>query len=78
MSEELKIECSLCGLEGGSVPHCGTCSGKAQNQTLAYTLSDHRSGRAPKEDDRYGNDGGLNPKSPDLPGAAYNHPYGRQ
>lgn len=77
MEESAKVECSLCGREGGSVPSCGTCSGKAQNQSLAYTLSDHRAGRAPVED-RYNTEGGLNPKTPNLPGGAVGHPSGRQ
>lgn len=74
---EVEIECGICGREGGSSLDCGTCFGRAENKPLAFTLSDHRSGRAPKED-RYGDRGGLNPKTPDLPGGAIGHPGGRQ
>lgn len=69
-----EVECSLCGREGGSFVGCGTCHGRAKDQPAAFTLSDHRARRAPRED-RYGGDGGLNPRSPNLPGSAQS-PYG--
>lgn len=71
------IECNICGREGGSTLDCGTCFGRATNQARAYTLSDHRASRVPKED-RYGSDGGLNVRTPNLPGGAIGHPGGRQ
>ena len=77
MSEPVEIECSICGRDGGAYPDCGMCSGRAQNQEKNFTLSEHRSGRGPVED-RYGNDGGLNIRTPNLPGGAVNHPGGRQ
>lgn len=77
MSGLAEVECSMCGREGGSFVGCGTCHGRAKDQPAAYTLSDHRARRAPEED-RYGDDGGLNPKSPNLPGAVTNHPGSRQ
>lgn len=78
MSEQNTEECSLCGRDGGSFQSCGICHGGAPNQSKSYTLADHRAGRAPSED-RYGDDGGLNPKtSPLVVGGAINHPNHRQ
>lgn len=79
MSEQ-EYECGLCGmnLESPQAPEaCGVCHGGADITLRAYTLTDHRTGQAPKED-RYGNDGGLNPKSsPLVVGGAVFHPGNR-
>jgi hypothetical protein len=64
-----EIECSVCGREGQPPKECKICHGNAQTQSLAYTLSDHRANRAPKED-RYGDTGTLGPKIVTLPGSA--------
>lgn len=78
---EPQFECSLCGrnLSEPQTPEgCETCHGHAEVQARAYTLSDHRSGRAPQED-RYGSDGNLNPQSSNLVvGGAVHHPGNRQ
>jgi hypothetical protein len=79
MSEQL-LECSLCGRDVDQRPPegCDICHGNAETVARAYTLSDVHAGRAPKED-RYGDDGGLNPKtSPLVVGGSVNHPYHRQ
>lgn len=81
MSAELQYECSLCGrdLETAEAPAgCEVCQGNAEVQSRAYTLSDVRSGKAPKED-RYGEGGGLAPSSsPLVVGGAIAHPGNRQ
>lgn len=81
MSEDIKYECSLCGLdlaEPQPPKGCEVCHGSAQVQSRAYTLSAVRSGQAPKED-RYGDTGGLAPKdSPLVVGGAISHPGNRQ
>lgn len=72
--DDTKVECSLCGRNGEPPASCDICHGGAQTRERAYTLSEVHSGTAPKED-RYGNDGGLNPKtSPLVVGGAVNHP----
>jgi hypothetical protein len=80
MSEEVEYECSLCGIdlaEPRAPKGCEICHGGAQVQARAYTLSAHRSGRAPQED-RYGHDGNLNPSgSPLVVGGAVGHPGNR-
>lgn len=80
MSEVLEYECSLCGrdLSEPKTPRgCDICHGGASVEERAYTLSAHRSGRAPQED-RYGNDGGLAPKGSNLVvGGAVAHPGNR-
>lgn len=72
MSDLPEFECSLCGrdLPDGIVPSgCDICRGGAQVQSRAHTLSDSRSGRAPKVD-RYTD---LAPKeSPLVVGGAVN------
>lgn len=74
MSELAKVECSLCGRDGEPPEDCEICHGGAKVQSRAHTLSDSRAGRVPNED-RYGADGGLNPKSsPLVVGGAINHP----
>jgi hypothetical protein len=76
--EEPQVECSICGRNGQPPQLCDLCHGNAPVQSREYTLSDHRAGRAP-EADRYGTDGGLNPKSsPFVVGGAVNHPSHRQ
>ena len=78
MSQLHEVECSLCGRDGGPFAGCGTCHGGAPSQSKAFTLSEHRAGRAPQED-RYGNEGGLNPRtSPLVVGGEVNHPNHRQ
>jgi hypothetical protein len=78
MSDQSEVECSLCGRGGGSFPTCEICHGGAENQTKAFTLSDHRAGRAPQEN-RYDPEGGLQPSSsPYVVGGAVNHPGQRQ
>lgn len=83
MSEQnsVEYECSLCGrdLSEAKAPEgCDVCHGGATVQPRAYTLSAVRSGRAPQED-RYGTNGGLNPKpSPLVVGGAVDHPSHRQ
>jgi hypothetical protein len=64
---ELELECSLCGRDviGQAPKGCDICHGNASTQPRAYTLSDHRSGRATQED-RYGHEGGLEPKTSPL------------
>lgn len=62
-----EVECTLCGRDGTPPPNCGTCRGGATTQPRAYTLSDHRAGRAPDEN-RYTDVSGLkeyNPYSPE-------------
>jgi hypothetical protein len=79
MSEQL-LECSLCGRDVDVRPPdgCGICHGSANVSPRAFTLSEVHAGKAPKED-RYGNDGGLNPSQSDLVvGGAINHPGLRQ
>lgn len=63
---EVEIECSLCGRNGGPVATCSRgCGGRAEFvQKRQYTLSEERSGRAPKND-RYGDDGAIGPKTSD-------------
>lgn len=81
MSAEPQFECGLCGrdLSTPKAPAgCDVCHGNAEVQPKAYTLSEHRTGKAPQED-RYGNDGGLNPRSSSLVvGGQVNHPGQRQ
>lgn len=71
---EVEYECSLCGmnLSGVKAPEgCDICHGGAQVQERAYTLTDHRAGRAPEED-RYTD---LRPSSSPLVfGGAVGHP----
>lgn len=65
-------ECGICGKVGGPYVECGICHGNAPVQSRAYTLSDVRSGQAPK-DDRYarnGVEGSVGPKKISLPGSA--------
>lgn len=66
MSEEILIECSLCGRNGGPYKGCPRgCNGNPRFvQERQYTLSEERSGRAPT-DKRYGEDGAVGPKTSD-------------
>lgn len=77
MSEVIEIECSLCGRPGDPPASCDACHGGAQTAPRSYTLTEERNGTAPKVD-RYGHDGGLNPKaSPLVVGGAVRHPGNR-
>jgi hypothetical protein len=60
------IECSICGRDGGPYDGCSRgCQGRARYaQSKQYTLSEIRSGRAPRED-RYGSEGQLGPSTSD-------------
>ena len=42
-------ECALCGRDGGPIPSCQTCHGRAGSVPRAYTLSDLRTGRVKLE-----------------------------
>lgn len=65
MSEQNQdVECGMCGRDGGTFVGCSTCHGRGGNVPAQYTLSQHRSGRAPKEN-RYES---LEPRQPNLPG----------
>lgn len=72
------VECSICGRDGQPPAACDLCHGNAKVQSRAFSLSDVRAGRAPKED-RYGAEGGLNPgPSPYVVGGETGHPSHRQ
>jgi hypothetical protein len=64
MSDEPVVECSICGRNGGPYVGCNRgCNGNSRFiQSRAYTLSEERAGRAPKND-RYGDQGQLGPKT---------------
>lgn len=61
------IECATCGLNGRPPTGCPKCGGNAPVQSRQYTLSEIRSGRAPK-DDREPTEA-LGPKIIKLPGS---------
>ena len=61
-------ECAKCGRNGFPPQECKQCEGQAPIQSRAYTLSEERSGRAPKVN-RYGDEGALGPKIINLPGS---------
>ncbi len=78
VGSDVTVECSLCGRNGQPPASCDMCHGGAETQPRAYTLSERRAGLAPEEEDRYGTEGGLNPKSsPLVVGGAVNHPSSR-
>jgi hypothetical protein len=64
VSEDIKIECRVCGYEGQPPVGCSTCKGTAPTQSRAFTLSDVRAGRV-KEDPRYGLEGKVGPATSD-------------
>jgi hypothetical protein len=72
MSNEEKIECSVCGIPGPPSPGCKMCHGRASTQSRAFTLSEVTSGRVPddQKDDRYGATGGVGPKIVNIPGSS--------
>jgi hypothetical protein len=72
MSQNSTVECSICGLTGEPPAGCDVCHGGAPVQSRGYTLSEVRSGVAPKPEDRSEQ---LNPKASNLVvGGAINHP----
>ena len=62
MEEEAKTQCKMCGRVPGPFEGCNTCGGRAEVEPRTYTLSEIRSGRAPKED-RTGETKPLGPKT---------------
>lgn len=68
MSEESTVQCTLCGRNGEPTADCDKCFGKAPTEPREYTLSEIRSGIAPKES-RYGDDGNVAPRIINLPGS---------
>lgn len=67
---EPTVQCAQCGLNGYPPPACEDCHGKAAVEARQYTASELRSGRGPKEDERYGLHGEVGPKIvTNLPGA---------
>lgn len=68
MSNEIPVECSLCGRDGGPSIGCGTCHGNAQAQPAALTLSQLRS-KPNIQTERYGPNAEVGPKSIRLPGS---------
>ena len=65
---ESNIECAVCGVNGPPSTSCAMCHGKAATRERQYTLSEVRSGKAPK-DNRYGDTGAVGPKIVNLPGS---------
>lgn len=63
MTDQLEMtECALCGRDGGPVPACSTCNGRAGIQSKAFTLSEMK--KNPELDvQRYGPNGKIGPKT---------------
>jgi hypothetical protein len=59
------VECSICGRDGEPPAACDACHGGAATRPRSYYLSDIHSGKV-KDRDRYGNDGGLEPRDSPL------------
>lgn len=71
MSEEIQVECSLCGRTGEPPASCDMCHGTAATQERGYTLSETRQGLGKNENRQTG----LEPKPSSLViGGAVNHP----
>lgn len=64
-SELPQVECTICGRDGEPPAECDICQGSAQVRKRAYYLSDVHSGKV-QDRDRYGNDGGLEPRDSPL------------
>ena len=47
---EPDTQCAMCGRVPGPYDACGVCHGRGGIEKRTYTLSEIRSGRAPKED----------------------------
>lgn len=66
-----ELECSMCGLDGGSVPGCDLCRGTARNQPRSFTITEEARGLNPDKSKRYGTMGDTSPRIVEVPGGQH-------
>ena len=60
--QDVNVQCAQCGKTGYPSVNCTDCYGKAGVEARQYTATEIRTGKGPKESDRYGLHGDVGPK----------------